>query len=57
MIYIMKRVNFYLTDKEINALKIISKETGLSVSELVRRTVDAFIKKHEKNIPIQGDNK
>jgi len=53
----MKRINFYLTDKEINALKIISEKTGLSVSELVRRSVDAFLKKNEKNIPISSHNK
>ena len=40
----MKRINFYLTDKQIDAMKRLSKKTGLSVSELVRRAVDAFLK-------------
>lgn len=40
----MKRVNFHLTDKQIAALRKLSKKTGLTVSELVRRAVDAYLK-------------
>jgi len=53
----MKRINFYLTDKEINNLQSLSQVTGLSVSELVRRAIDSFLKKNEKNIPISSHNK
>jgi len=36
----MKRVNIFLTDKQITGLKKLSKKTGLSVAELVRRLID-----------------
>ena len=39
----MKRTNFHLTLEQIKRLKKISKETGLSVAELIRRAVDAFL--------------
>ena len=38
----MKRINFYLSDKQIETLKALSEEVGLSVSELVRRAVDEY---------------
>ena len=49
----MKRINFYLTNKEINTLKMISEETGLSVSELVRRSIDTFLKEKDKNVYVE----
>ena len=39
----MKRVNFYLPSLYMNVLKNISKETGLSVSEHIRRAIDIYI--------------
>lgn len=41
----MKRVNFHLTDKQIEALRKYAKETGLKVAELIRRAVDKFLEK------------
>jgi predicted DNA-binding protein len=43
---IMKRINYHLTDKQIEQLKAISKETGAPVAELIRRAVDAWL--HER---------
>ncbi|MDP9245633.1 MAG: ribbon-helix-helix protein, CopG family [Chloroflexota bacterium] len=36
----MRRTQIYLTDEEAHALKRASKETGLSMSDLVRTAVD-----------------
>lgn len=41
----MKRIDMYLTKPQIVALSKISKKTGLSVSELIRRAIDNYIKK------------
>ena len=40
----MKRYNFFLTDQQAAALRNKSLETGLSVSEIIRRVIDKFIK-------------
>lgn len=39
----MKRINTHLTDKQIEALKALSKNTGLKVAELIRRAVDKYL--------------
>ncbi len=44
----MKRVNYHLTEDQIARLQAVSKETGLSVAELIRRAVDAYINREEK---------
>ena len=46
MVYIkhMKRTNIYLTEKQQEALRKLSAETGLSVAELIRRAIDLFLK-------------
>ena len=41
-----KRVGFYLTDLQIRDLKKVSKRTGLTVSELIRRAVDEHLEKY-----------
>lgn len=38
----MKRINYHLTEKQIQTLKDYSKETGLSLAEIVRRAIDKF---------------
>ena len=38
----MKRVNYHLTENQIEKLKTLSRVTGLSVAELIRRAVDQF---------------
>ncbi len=39
----MKRTNFYLTERQMERLKQRSEDEGLSLAELVRRAVDAFL--------------
>jgi hypothetical protein len=41
----MKRISMFLSDTQIAALKKASKRTGLKVSELIRRFIDAGLKK------------
>lgn len=36
----MKRTHIYLTEKQVDKLKQESKNTGLSISEIIRRLVD-----------------
>lgn len=43
----MKRVNHHLTEKQIKKLKELSKKTGLSASELIRRALDEYFYKIE----------
>lgn len=41
----MKRTNFYFPEAMLAKLKDISKYTGISVSEIIRRAIDAYLKK------------
>lgn len=43
----MKRVNYHLTDMQIKQLRELSKRTGLSVAELIRRAIDEYVKKQK----------
>ena len=43
----MKRTNIYLTEPSVAQLQALSKETGLSVAELIRRAIDDFLKKQK----------
>jgi len=43
-----KRMNFYLTDVQVERLQIISKKTGLTASEIIRRAVDEYWEKFRK---------
>jgi predicted DNA-binding protein len=43
-----KRLNFYLTDIQVKRLHMMSKKTGLTASEIVRRSVDEYWEKYEK---------
>jgi len=40
----MKRVNYHLTEWQIEQLTKLSEATGLAVAELIRRAVDDFLK-------------
>ena len=42
-----QRVGFYLTDLQIRNLKKVSKKTGLTVSEIIRRAVDEHLKQYD----------
>ncbi len=44
----MIRVNFHLTERQIAWLHEEAKKTGLSVAELIRRSVDAYAEKADK---------
>ena len=43
----MKRVNFTISEVEIKRLKILSKKTGLSASEILRRAIDEYWERFE----------
>jgi predicted DNA-binding protein len=44
----MKRCNFYLADIQIKKLKAIQERTGLPLSDILRRAIDAYWEKYEK---------
>ena len=39
----MERINFYLPEQQIKALRDLSRLTGLSVSEHIRRAISAYL--------------
>lgn len=39
------RMDMYLTRPQVKALKGLSKKTGLSVSDIVRRSIDLYFEK------------
>lgn len=39
-----QRVDYHLTIPQVKALKALSAKTGLTVSELIRRAVDGYLK-------------
>jgi predicted DNA-binding protein len=43
-----KRTNIYLTDIQVKRLQMMSKKTGLTASELVRRAIDEYWERFEK---------
>ena len=44
----MIRTNHYLKTSQVNALQILSEETGAPVSELIRRAINAYLKEMGK---------
>ena len=44
----MPRVGLYLTDPQTKTLKEISKKTGLTVSDLIRRSLDDWLERYEE---------
>jgi len=51
MVYIvvyMKRTNIYLPDQLLARLRALAERTGLSVADLVRRAVEEYLMKREK---------
>lgn len=44
----MKAMNFTLTDKLIEECRELHKETGLSMSEIVRRALEDYIKRSRR---------
>jgi predicted DNA-binding protein len=43
MIAHMKRTNFYYPEQMLKRLKTLSELTGTSVSELIRRSIEAYL--------------
>lgn len=43
----MKRVNFHLSEEQIEFLKRLKKETGIPASESIRRLLDGQIQKRK----------
>jgi predicted DNA binding protein len=41
----MNRTNIYLSEPQQAQLKIMAKELGISVSELIRRIIDKYLSK------------
>lgn len=44
----MERVNFHLTMQQIDRLRKLSEREGLSVAELIRRAVDAYLETRDE---------
>jgi hypothetical protein len=44
----MPRVGLYLTEPQTKKIKEISKKTGLTVSDLIRRSLDDWVEKYEE---------
>lgn len=44
----MKRTNITLTENLQNQLRALSKETGLTISDLTRRAVELLLEKYKK---------
>jgi hypothetical protein len=44
----MPRLGIYLTMPQVRTLKQISTQTGLAVSELIRRSLDDWLEKYEE---------
>ncbi len=51
----MKRYNFYFPEQQIENLRKISKDTGISMAELIRRAIDNLIKDYVSNIQSQDN--
>jgi predicted DNA-binding protein len=49
----MKRVNYHLTEEQINRLQSLSGKTGLTVAEIIRRAVDEYLDR--RKVPINLD--
>jgi len=43
-----KRMNFYLTEIQVKRLQAMSKKTGLTASELIRRAIDEYWERFER---------
>jgi hypothetical protein len=44
----MIRVDFHLKERQVVALKELSKKTEVKVAELIRRAIDAFLEAQPK---------
>jgi len=44
----MKRTNYYYPEQLLERLKAMSKATGVTVSELIRKAIDEFLKRNKQ---------
>ena len=44
----MIRTNIHLTEKQLEALRKLSEDTGLTVAEHIRRTIDEYLERKRK---------
>ncbi len=54
---VMKKFTFYLPEQQMEKIRKLSKQTGLSVSELLRRAIDDLFAKYVPNIQSQDNNR
>jgi len=47
---VMKRTALFLEEKQLKKLRKLSEKTGAPVAELVRRSVDEYLKKRAKEL-------
>jgi predicted DNA-binding protein len=45
----MKRINLFISDQQYQRLMVLQKRLGLTLSELIRRAIDAFLKQEEQS--------
>lgn len=45
--YAMKRTNIFLPEQLLAKLRALSKSTGLSVAEHIRRAIDEYLRKQK----------
>ena len=43
-----RRMNFYLTEIQVKRLQVMSKKTGLTASEVLRRAIDEYWERFER---------
>jgi Arc/MetJ-type ribon-helix-helix transcriptional regulator len=53
----MKKYNLYLSEPQIQSLTAISEDKGLSVSEVIRRALDAYIESEEEKALKKAERK
>lgn len=51
----MHRSQVYIEEEQIQRLKLEAERRRLAVSELIRRAIDAFLKRHEQNVDWDDD--
>jgi hypothetical protein len=56
-VHTMKRVNYHLTEDEIDRLQSFSAKTGLTVAEIIRRAVDEYLDRKENKMREEGAKK
>jgi len=48
-----KRLNFYLTDIQVKKLQTMSKRSGLTASEILRRAIDEYWEGFERKARVK----